>query len=149
MTANPKLKLTIQFTDPTLKAEVLNKKAQLLIDELKDIKDVDEIDVHRVIDPTPAPEGSKAIGTCLVGLLTAVITIDNAIKVLGFLIQQLLKQWDNQGKKKNKGMIIEITIEVDGEKYIVKVSSREELDYAFQAIEKFIAAKASKKFVAA
>jgi ribosome-associated translation inhibitor RaiA len=142
MTASSKLKLTIQFTDPKLKAEERNEEAQSLIDQLSLLKDRGEIDrVSRVIDPTPSSKNDMDFGACLVGVLMAQITIDNAIKVLEFLLKQLVK-------KVNKG-IIEITVEVDGEKYTVKVSSRQELDYAFQAIEKFIAAKASKNVIAA
>jgi hypothetical protein len=65
MTASSKLKLTIQFTDPKLDEEERDEQAQLLIDELKDIDEIDRVD--RVIDPTPPPEGSKSIGTYLVG----------------------------------------------------------------------------------
>jgi hypothetical protein len=127
MTASSNIKLTIQFTDPQLDAEERDEQAQLLIDELKDIDEIDRVD--RVIDPTPPPEGSKAIGTYLVGLLMAQINnIDNAKKMFEFLRDRL-------GNKS-----IELTIETNGKKLSVKASSREELDYAIQAAEKFIAA---------
>jgi hypothetical protein len=129
MTASSKLKLTIQFTDPKLDAEERNEEAQSLIDQLSLLKDRGEIDrVSRVIDPTPSPEGSKAIGTCLVGVLMAQMNIDNAKKIFDYLRDRL-------GRQK-----IEFTIEANGKKLSVKASSREELDYAIQAIEKFIAA---------
>jgi hypothetical protein len=125
MTASSNIKLTIQFTDPQLDAEERDEQAQLLIDELKDIDEIDRVD--RVIDPTPPPEGSKAIGTYLVGLLMAQMNIDNAKKAFEFLRDRL-------GNKS-----IEFTIEANGKKLSVKASSREELDYAIQAAEKFIA----------
>jgi ribosome-associated translation inhibitor RaiA len=126
MTASSNIKLTIQFTDPQLDAEERDEQAQLLIDELKDIDEIDR--ACRVIDPTPPPEGSKAIGTYLVGLLMAQMNIDNAKKAFEFLRDRL----DNKS--------IELTIEANGKKLSVKASSREELDYAIQAAEKFIAA---------
>jgi hypothetical protein len=126
MTASSNIKLTIQFTDPQLDAEERDEQAQLLIDELKDIDEIDRVD--RVIDPTPPPEGSKAIGTYLVGLLMAQMNIDNAKKMFEFLRDRL-------GNKS-----IELTIEANGKKLSVKASSREEFDYAIQAAEKFMAA---------
>jgi hypothetical protein len=142
MTASSKLKLTIQFTDPKLDAGQRDKEAQSLIDQLSPLKGRGEIDrVSRVIDPTPSSKDDKDFGACLVGLLMAQMTIDNAIKVLEFLLKQLANKVD-------KGNI-EITVEVDGDKYTVKVTSREKLDEAFQSIEKFIAAKASKNCIAA
>jgi hypothetical protein len=126
MTTSSKLKLTIQFIDPKLDAEERDEQAQLLIDELKDIDEIDR--ACRVIDPTPPPEGSKAIGTYLVGLLMAQMNIDNAKKIFDYLRDRL-------GRQK-----IEFTIEANGKKLSVKASSREELDYAIQAAEKFIAA---------
>jgi hypothetical protein len=125
MTASSKLQLTIQFTDPQLDAEERDEQAQLLIDELNEIDEIDR--ACRAIDPTPPPEGSKAIGTYLVGLLMAQMNIDNAKKMFEFLRDRL-------GNKS-----IEFTIEANGKKLSVKASSREELDYAIQAAEKFIA----------
>ncbi len=126
MTANPNFTLTIEFNDPELDPEERDEQAQLLIDELKDIDEIDR--ACRVIDPTPPPEGSKAIGTYLVGLLMAQMNIDNAKKIFAFLRDRL-------GNKS-----IELTIEVNGKKLSVKASSREEFDYAIQAAEKFMAA---------
>jgi hypothetical protein len=48
MTASSNIKLTIQFTDPQLDADERDEQAQLLIDELKDIDEIDRVD--RVID---------------------------------------------------------------------------------------------------
>lgn len=126
MTASSKLKLTIQFTDPKLDAEERDEQAQLLIDELKDIDEIDRVD--RVIDPTPQPEGSKAIGTYLVGLLMAQMNMDNAKKMFEFLRDRL------------GGKTIEFYVEANGKTLSVKASSREELDYAIQAAQAFIAA---------
>jgi hypothetical protein len=127
MTTSSNIKLTIQFTDPELDPEKRNKEAQLLIRALKSMDEIETVD--RVIDPTPAPEGSRSLGvTYLVGLLMAQMNMDNAKKMFEFLRDRL-------GNKS-----IEFTIEANGKKLSVKASSREELDYAIQQAQAFIAA---------
>jgi F420-0:gamma-glutamyl ligase-like protein len=124
MTSNPNLKLTIEFTDPALNPEKRDEQAQLLIDELRDIDEIDTVD--RVLDPTPAPVGTKAIGGYLVGLLMAEVKVDSAKKLFGYLKDRL------------GGKSIEFTVEANGKKLSVKASSREELDYAIKAATDFI-----------
>ncbi len=127
MTASPNFTLTIEFNDPELDPEERNEEAQLLMRVLKGMDEIESID--RVIDPTPAPEGTRSLGvTYLVGLLMAQMNIDNAKKLFAFL-------GDRLGNK-----IIELTIEANGKKLSVKASSREELDYAIQQALAFIAA---------
>jgi hypothetical protein len=126
MTPSSKLKLTIQFTDPKLDAEERDEQAQLLIDELKDIDEIDRVD--RVIDPTPPPEGSKATGTYLVGLLMTQMNIDNAKKIFDYLRGRL-------GRQK-----IVLIVEAYGQKIVIKANSREELEYAIQEAIAFIKA---------
>lgn len=76
------VKLTIVFTDADLEPEEREEQAQRLIAELKQMDEVDA--VKRVPDPNP-PEGSKAFGSVLMGLLTAEVSVANAKKLLGFL----------------------------------------------------------------
>jgi hypothetical protein len=123
MTPSPNLKLTIEFTDPELDPEQRDEQAQLLIEELKDI---DEIEVDRVLDPTPATVGTKGVGAFLVGLLTAEIKVDNAKKLFGFLKDRL------------GGKSIELTAEVNGKKLSVKAGTKEEFDHAIAKANDFI-----------
>lgn len=129
MTSNPNLKLTIEFNDPELDPEQRDEQAQFLIDELRDIDEIDRVD--RVLDPSP-PAGNKSVGGFLVGLLMAEVNIDNAKKLFGFLGDRL------------GGKSIEFTVEANGKKLSVKASSREELDYAIKAAQDFISPSALK-----
>ena len=92
------------------------------------MRDLDEIEtVDRVLDPNP-PVGNKAVGAILVGLLTAQGNKENAQKVMGFL-------GDRLGNKP-----IELEVEANGKKLKVSAHSREELEAAIEAAQKFVAA---------
>ncbi|NJO75348.1 MAG: hypothetical protein HC833_17235 [Leptolyngbyaceae cyanobacterium RM1_406_9] len=117
------VKLTIAFNDPDLDLEERDEQAQQLMAELRQMDEVETID--RVLDPNP-PEGNKAIGGFLVGLLTAEANVANAMKLMGFLGDRL----------SNKP--IELSVEANGKKLSVKASSREELEVAIKAAKDFI-----------
>ena len=85
MSENPNIKFTIAFNDPDLDSEERDEQAQRFMNELKQM---DEVAVDRVLDPNP-PEGNKAIGGILVGLLTAQVSPVNAKKLMGFLGDRL------------------------------------------------------------
>ncbi|MBM0744085.1 hypothetical protein JOY44_21100 [Phormidium sp. CLA17] len=124
MTDTSNVKLTIAFNDPDLDAEEREEQAQRFMAELQQM---DEVEVDRVLDPNP-PEGNKAVGAILVGLLTAQVNKENAQKVMGFL-------GDRLGNK-----AIELEVEANGKKLKVKASSREELEAAIEAAQRFAAA---------
>jgi len=124
MSENPNIKFTIAFNDPDLDSEERDEQAQRFMNELKQM---DEVDVNRVLDPNP-PEGNKAIGGMLVGLLTAQVSPINAQKLMGFL-------GDRLGNK-----AIELEVEANGKKLKVKASSQAELMAAIEAAQKFVAA---------
>lgn len=124
MTINPNVKVTIAFNDPELEPEELDEQAQQFMGELKEI---DEVKVDRVLDPNP-PEGNKAVGGFLVGLLTAQVNVDNAKKLMGFLGDRL------------GGKPIELSVEANGKKLTVKAHSREELEAAILAAQEFVKA---------
>ncbi|MEH2213978.1 MULTISPECIES: hypothetical protein [unclassified Nostoc] len=124
MTANS-IKFTIAFNDPDLDAEEKDEQVQRLITELKQIDELDA--VGRVLDPNP-PEGNKALGGFLVGLLMAEVNTANAKKLVGFLGDRL------------GGKPIELSVEANGKKLTVKAHSREELEVAIKAAQDFIAA---------
>ena len=124
MTDTSNVKLTIAFNDPDLEAEEREEQAQLFMAELQQM---DEVEVDRVLDPNP-PEGNKAVGAILVGLLTAQVNKENAQKVMGFLGDRLDRK------------PIELEVEANGKKLKVKANSREELEAAIVAAQKFAAA---------
>jgi hypothetical protein len=95
---------------------------------MAELRQMDEIEsVDRVQDPNP-PEGNKAIGGLLVGLLMAEINVANAQKLMGYLGDRL------------GGKPIELEVEANGKKLKVSAHSREELEAAIAAAQKFIAA---------
>ena len=124
MTDTSNVKLTIAFNDPDLEAEEREEQAQLFMAELQQM---DEVEVDRVLDPNP-PEGNKAVGAILVGLLTAQVNKENAQKVMGFLGDRLDRK------------PIELEVEANGKKLKVSAHSREELEAAIVAAQKFAAA---------
>ena len=125
MSENLSIKFTIAFNDPDLNSEEREEQAQRLMAELKQMDEVDAVD--RVLDPNP-PEGNKAIGGILVGLLTTQVNPANAQKLMGFLGDRL------------GGKPIELAVEANGKKLTVKAHSREELEAAIKAAQDFIAA---------
>ena len=124
MSENSIIKFTIAFNDPDLDSEERDEQAQRFMNELKQM---DEVEVDRVLDPNP-PAGNKAVGAILVGLLTAQVNKENAQKVMGFLGDRL------------GGKPIELSVEANGKKLTVKAHSREELEAAIKAAQKFAAA---------
>jgi len=125
MTETSNVKLTIAFNDPDLDSEELEEQAQNLLAQMRDLDEIETVD--RVLDPNP-PVGNKAVGAILVGLLTAQVNKENAQKVMGFL-------GDRLGNK-----AIELEVEANGKKLKVKASSREELEAAIEAAQRFAAA---------
>jgi len=124
MSENSNIKFTIAFNDPDLDPDQHEEQAQRFMAELKQM---DEVDVDRVLDPNP-PEGNKAIGAMLVGLLTAQVSLPNAQKLMGFLGDRL------------GGKPIELSVEANGKKLTVKAHSREELEAAIKAAQDFVMA---------
>ena len=120
---NSNVKLTIALNDPELDSEELEEQAQNLLNQLKDLDEVEAVD--RVLDPNP-PEGNKAVGGVLVGLLTAEVSVANVKKLLTFLSDRL------------SGKSIELEVEANGKKLKVKASSREELEAAIEAAKNFV-----------
>lgn len=125
MFATSSVKFTIAFNDPDLDPEERDEQARRLVAELKQMDELDA--VERVPDPNP-PEGNKAIGGMLVGLLTAEVSVENTKKLMSFL-------GDRLGSKP-----IELSVEAKGKKLTVKAHSREELEAAIQAAQDFVAA---------
>lgn len=123
MTDNTTVKVTIGFEDQTLDSEERDAEAQNLLNQLRDLDEIEQVD--RVLDPNP-PAGNKALGGFLVGLLTAEVNAANAKKLMGFLGDRL------------SGKPIELAVEANGKKLTVKAYSQEELTAAIEAAQKFV-----------
>lgn len=121
----PSINITIKFNDPDLEPEEQEQQVQRLMTELKQMDEVETVD--HVLDPNP-PEGNKALGGFLAGLLVTEVNVANAKKLMGFLGDRL------------GGKPIEMTVEANGKKLVVKAHSREELEAAIKAAKDFVAA---------
>jgi hypothetical protein len=119
------VKLTIHFNDVDLDPEDRDEEAQKLLRQLKEMDEVESVD--RVLDPNP-PEGNKALGAMLVGLLSAQVNPSNAKALFGFLNDRL------------GGKPIELEIEANGKKLKVSAHSRQELETAIALAQTFVAA---------
>lgn len=125
MLDNSNIKLTINFNDPELDEEDRDDEVVRLLNELRSIDEVE--DARRVLDTNP-PEGSKAMGGFLAGLLSAEVNPANAKSFFSFLGDRL------------GGKPIELAVEVNGRKLNVTAHSREELEIAIEAAKDFISA---------
>jgi hypothetical protein len=124
MAEDSSIKVTIAFNDPDLDIDERDEEVQKLLSQLKGLDEVEE--VGRVLDPNP-PEGNKALGGFLVGMLTAEVNLANVQKLMGFLGDRL------------GGKPIELAVEANGKKLTVKAHSREELEAAIKAAQDFVA----------
>jgi hypothetical protein len=116
--------LTIHLTDLSMTEEERDEATRRLLQQLKTMDEVES--AHLVVDPNPSPN-HKAIAGTLIGLLNAQATVDNTLKVLGFL-------GDRWGDKP-----IELDIEINDRKLKIKACSREEFAIAQAAAQAFIA----------
>ncbi len=124
MAGDSSIKVMIAFNDPDLDTEEQEQEAQKLLNQLRELDEVEEVD--RVLDPNP-PEGNKALGGFLVGMLAAEVNVANVKNLMGFLGDRL------------GGKPIELSVEANGKKLTVKAHSREELEAAIKAAQDFIA----------
>ncbi|AFZ16743.1 hypothetical protein [Allocoleopsis franciscana] len=123
MVEGSSIKVTINFNDPDLSPEDQEIEVQKL---LKQLKELDELEsVERILDPNP-PEGNKALGGFLMGMLTTEVNPANVRNLIGFLGDRL------------SGKAIEMEVEANGKKLKVKASSQAELMAAIEAAQKFV-----------
>jgi hypothetical protein len=118
------VKLTIAFNDPDLDMEELDEEVQRLLVQMKELDEVEE--VNRVLDPNP-PEGNKAIGGFIVGLLLTEVSKENFKKLMGFLGDRL----------GNKPIKLKVKAP-DGRELELEASSQEEFDFAYQKAQAFL-----------
>lgn len=121
-----KVKLTIALSDPDLDAEELDRDTRKLLQEMNEL---DEVEQASLVKVEKAPKESKALAGILLGILQAEVSIDNILKVLGFI------------GDREKGKTIEMELEADGRKLKLKASNQKDLVAAIQAAQEFITAK--------
>ena len=122
MTAS-NVKLTIAVNDSSLDAEELDELTRNLLREMKDLDELEKVDLVAVEE---MPEGSKAFGGFLMGVLQAEVNAANIKRALEFIGDRL------------GGKQIELEVEANRKKIKVKASSREELLAAMQAAQQFV-----------
>jgi hypothetical protein len=124
MIAESNIKLIITLKDPDLDPEELEKQTRNLVREMEDVG----VEYADLVAVEEIPEGSKAFGGFLLGLLQAEVSVANIKRVLGFIGDRIGSQ------------PIELEVEANGKKLKVKASSQEELRVAIQEAQKFVAA---------
>lgn len=88
---------------------------------LEQIEESEIVETADLVAVEQAPEGSKALGSFVLGLLTTEVNPANILKFIGFLKDRL-------GDKP-----IELAIKTpDGRELELKVSSKEEFEYVLQ-----------------
>ncbi|WP_228035482.1 toll/interleukin-1 receptor domain-containing protein [Oculatella sp. LEGE 06141] len=117
------VKVTVAFTDPDIDAEERDEEAQWLFNQLCELEDVESVD--RVLDPHP-PEGNKAFGGFLAGMVSAEVKPANARSLFGFLGDRPVRS------------SFEMEIEANGRKMKVKASSPEEVQAAMLLMQQFM-----------
>lgn len=117
------VKLTIAVNDSSLDAEELDELTRNLLREMKDLDELEKVDLVAVEE---MPEGSKAFGGFLMGVLQAEVNAANIKRALEFISDRL------------GGKQIELEVEAKGKKIKVKASSREELLAAMQVAQQFV-----------
>ncbi|PPT07704.1 hypothetical protein CKA32_001873 [Geitlerinema sp. FC II] len=117
METNSSIQITVSFVATDLDEDEKEMETQRLFNSLKKLDEVERVD--RVLDPTP-PQGNKAFGGFLIGLLTAEVTRENVEALFRFLGDRL------------SGKTIDLKVEVEGKVLEVSASSREELEFAIQ-----------------
>ncbi|BAZ13957.1 hypothetical protein NIES4071_57970 [Calothrix sp. NIES-4071] len=118
------VKLIIGFNDPDLDDEEKNEQAQRLLQEIRELDEVEA--AEPLLDPNP-PAGNKSFGGILAGFLMAEVSPANLKKLFGFVSDRL----------GNKPMKLKIKA-ADGRELEIEASSKEEFEYIKQQAEEFI-----------
>ncbi len=120
------IQVTISLSNPSLNDEELQAEVEQLLPQLRD---VDGVEDANLVGVTEVPQGSKALGGFLLGLLTAEVSAANVKALFGFLGERL------------GGKPIEMTIKAtDGRELSIKASSKAEFDYAYEKAQEFLKA---------
>ncbi|WP_138497420.1 hypothetical protein [Nostoc sp. PA-18-2419] len=124
MASTSNVQIIIALQEPDLDDDELQTQTQILLQQMLEL---DEVEDAGLLRPAEAPVGSKSLTGLAVGWLTAQVNGENIKSLMGFL-------GDRLGNK-----TIELEIEANGKKLKVKASSRQELEAAVEAAQKFVA----------
>lgn len=124
MTSESTAKLTIALNEPDSDEERLDQITRNL---LREIKEFDGIEQAGLVEVEAIPEGAKSIGSTLIGILNAEVSLTSFKTFMGFLWERLA------------GKLVELEVEANGKKLKVKAGSQQELLAAIQAAEQFVA----------
>lgn len=123
MTEQANFKIIIAIQDADLDNDELQEETQNLREQLEESEIVESADLVAV---NQAPEGSKAFGGFILGLLSAEVSPANIKKLMGFL-------GDRLGNKQ-----IELALKTpDGREINLKASSREEFEFVYQKAQEW------------
>lgn len=118
------VRVMLNFSAPDLDADERDGEVQKFLSQVRQLDEILHSD--RVLDPHP-PEGNKALGGFLPGLLLMDVNAANVQKLFQFLGDRL------------SGKTIEMEVEANGKKLKVKASSQAELMAAITAAQQFVA----------
>lgn len=126
MVTKSNVKVTISLTELGLDDQELQAEVQNLLPQLRDVDGVEDADLVAVTD---VPQGSKALGGFLLGLLNAEVNPANLKALFSFI-------GDRFGNKPIKMVLKESS---DGSRELnLEASSREEFEFAFQKAQEFL-----------
>lgn len=123
MASPSNVQITIALQQPDLDDAQLQKETQTLLQQLRQLDEVENANLVR--DPNP-PDKSKSLFASLIGLLAVEVNAKNIKGLMGFLSDRL----------SNK--TIELEVEANGRKLKVKASSQQELMAALKAAQEFV-----------
>ena len=126
MTEHTNFQITIAIQDSDLDNEELQEETQNLLEQIEESETVEKADLVAV---DKAPEGSKALGGFIIGMLTTEVGQNNVNSLIRFL-----KNFFMGGDNKK----IELELKTpDGRDIKVTASSREDVDYVFQKVQEW------------
>ncbi len=117
------IQLIIDFSQFDLEPERLDRLTQAL---WKEFQNQEGIQVDRIPDPN-LPEGGKAIGGFLIGLLMAEVSKENLKKLLAYLSDRLI----------NKPIKLKVKAP-NGRELELEASSQQEFEFAYQKAQEFL-----------
>jgi hypothetical protein len=124
MTEQLPIKIIIVLQDQELDDANLQEFTEILCQQITEVDGVEQANLVAVETP---PEGSRALGGFLLGILTAEVNHTNIKTLFRFLSDRL------------GGKTIKMSIETpDGRKLNVEASSQDEFEFAVQQAKNFI-----------
>lgn len=118
------IQVTISLSEPNLDDEELQAEVDKLLPQIRELDGVEDANLVPVAE---VPQGSKALGGFLLGLLMAEVNPANIKALFGFLGERI------------GGKPIEMSLKAaDGRELNIKASSQAEFDFAYQKAQEFL-----------